>query len=183
MCRVRRARARKIPASARESERNFRRTFSSLPRVAKKGQQNRASLGDERSILWGTSTLDARIWRSFREIMRRRARASAECVRSFTGWRSSDELRSRETRSTSRRRFQKLVALRALTAWSEDDRGRRDLGDASSNFPRLLDLRKLRSDKLVERLPCMEPEDVSGLDARSSSTGLGTRCGSNVDVQ
>jgi hypothetical protein len=34
----------------RGSERNFRRTFSSLPRVAKKGQENRASLLDQRSI-------------------------------------------------------------------------------------------------------------------------------------
>lgn len=115
---------------------------------------------------WETSPLDSRIRRSFCSIKRRAARACAECVGSFTGWRSSDELRERETRSRLRAHVQKLARLRALTPCDEDDRGRRDLGDASSNFPRLLDSRKLVQTSRWDDIRCEEPETPAALMCR-----------------
>jgi hypothetical protein len=62
-----------------------------------------------------------------------------------------------------RAHVQKLARLRALTPCDEDDRGRRDLGDASSNFPRLLDSRKLVQTSRWNDIRCEEPETPSAL--------------------
>jgi hypothetical protein len=65
-----------------------------------------------------------------------------------------------------RAHVQKLARLRALTPCDEDDRGRRDLGDASSNFPRLLDSRKLVQTSRWDDIRCEEPETPAALMCR-----------------
>ena len=62
--------------------------------------------------------------------------APPDCVGSFTRWRPSDEIRSRETWIAVVVAFQKTTPRRALTMRDADDRGRRDLGGASSRFLR-----------------------------------------------
>jgi len=149
---------------ARGTAREIFRAKVLLATARRKKRTRKPRLASHRpGIFWETSPLDSRIWRSFCSIKRRAVRACAECVGSFTGWRSSDELRERETRSRLRTHVQKLARLRALTPCGEDDRGRRDLGDASSNFPRLLDSRKLVQTSRWNDIRCEEPETTSAL--------------------